>query len=243
MENKTALITGAAKNIGAAIAKKLHNVGMNVIVHYNNSENEAIELIKSLNDIRDNSAIAIQADLEKNEDCSTLINNAINFKKNIDVLVNNASSYYPTPLDQVNEDDWNKLININIKAPLFISKLLSKTLKKNNGCIINITDIYASNPLKEHSIYCISKAALVSLTKSLAKELAPDVRVNAISPGAITWPQDMDNKTKEIIKDQIILKKLGEKKDIANCVIFLVNDADYVTGQILNVDGGKTLFL
>jgi len=242
MKNKTAIITGAAKNIGAKIAEDIHSMGMNVIIHYNHSEKEALKLSKNLNNIRDNSAIAIKADLKKNDSCSYLIDTAINFKKDIDVLINNASAFYPTSLEKIDEDSWNELINTNLKAPLFLSKLASKSLKKNNGCIINITDIHALNPLKEHIIYSISKAGLIALTKSLAKELAPNVRVNAISPGAITWPEQMDVKTKDAIMDQIVLKKIGSTKDIANTVIFLIKDADYMTGQIVNVDGGKTLF-
>ena len=241
MKNKTVLITGAAKNIGATIAKELHSCGMNVIVHYNNSEEEARELVKKLNGDRHDSAISIKADLEKEDHYIPLVNTALNFKGNIDVLINNASAFYQTSLNNLNIKQWNELININLKAPLFISQLAAKSLGESKGCIINITDIHASNPLKDHTIYCISKAGLVTLTKSLAKELAPNIRVNGISPGAITWPNDMDNKTKENIINQTILKKKGNAEDIAKTIVFLINDADYITGQILNVDGGKTL--
>jgi pteridine reductase len=238
MKNKTALITGAAKNIGATIAKELHSVGMNVIVHYNNSATEAHELVRKLNCIRHDSAITIQANLEKKEYYAPLIDTALTFKGNIDVLINNASAFYPTSLKNLNEKQWNELININLKAPLFISQLAAKSLEENKGCIINIADIHASNPLKNYTIYCISKAGLITLTKSLAKELAPNIRVNAISPGAITWPNEMDAKTKKNIISQIILKKTGNAEDIAKTVIFLIKDAGYITGQILNVDGG-----
>ena len=241
MKNKTVLITGAAKNIGATIAKELHSCGMNVIVHYNNSEEEARELVKKLNGGRHDSAISIKADLEKEDHYIPLVNAALNFKGNIDVLINNASAFYQTSLNNLNIKQWNELININLKAPLFISQLAAKSLGESKGCIINITDIHASNPLKDHTIYCISKAGLVTLTKSLAKELAPNIRVNGISPGAITWPNNMDNKTKENIINQTILKKKGNAEDIAKSIVFLINDADYITGQILNVDGGKTL--
>ena len=156
MKDKTVLITGAAKNIGAIIANELHCAGMNVIIHYNNSEKEAAELVKKLNNIRRDSATAVQANLEKKECCPILVDNALSFKGKIDVLINNASAFYPTPLSNINEDNWNKLININLKAPLFISKLAAKSLEENKGCIINITDIYASNPLKNHVIYCVS---------------------------------------------------------------------------------------
>jgi len=241
MKNKTVLITGAAKNIGAAIAKELHSCDMNVIVHYNNSEEEAHELVKKLNASRHDSAISIKADLEKEDHYIPLINTALNFKGHIDVLINNASAFYQTSLNNLNIKQWNELININLKAPLFISQLAAKSLGESKGCIINITDIHASNPLKDHTIYCISKAGLITLTKSLAKELAPNIRVNGISPGAITWPNNMDNKTKENIINQTILKKKGNAEDIAKSIVFLINDADYITGQILNVDGGKTL--
>ena len=241
MKNKTVLITGAAKNIGAVIAEALQSCGMNVIVHYNNSEEEARELVKKLNGNRHDSAISIKADLEKEDNYIPLVNTALNFKGHIDVLINNASAFYPTSLNNLNIKQWNELININLKAPLFISQLAAKTLGESKGCIINITDIHASNPLKDHIIYCISKAGLVTLTKSLAKELAPNIRVNGISPGAITWPNNMDNKTKENIINQTILKKKGNAEDIAKTIVFLINDADYITGQILNVDGGKTL--
>ena len=243
MKNRTVLITGAAKNIGATIAKELHSSGMKIIIHYNRSQKEATKLVDELNDLRENSAIKIQADLKKKECYSMLINAALDFTGKIDVLINNASAFYPTPLNDINEKKWNELININLKAPLFISKLAAESLKENNGCIINITDIHASNPLINHAIYCISKAGLIILTKSLAKELAPDIRVNAISPGAITWPDVMDSKTKENIINQTVLKKMGNAEDIAKTVIFLIEDASYITGQILNVDGGKTLFL
>ena len=243
MKNRTVLITGAAKNIGATIAKELHSSGMKIIIHYNRSQKEATKLVDELNDLRENSAIKIQADLKKKECYSMLINAALDFTGKIDVLINNASAFYPTPLNDINEKNWNELININLKAPLFISKLAAESLKENNGCIINITDIHASNPLINHAIYCISKAGLIILTKSLAKELAPNIRVNAISPGAITWPDGMDSKTKENIINQTVLKKMGNAEDIAKTVIFLIEDASYITGQILNVDGGKTLFL
>tara|TARA_B100001996_G_scaffold370431_1_gene344790 strand:+ start:2338 stop:3069 length:732 start_codon:yes stop_codon:yes gene_type:complete len=243
MKNKTVLITGAAKNIGAIIANELHCAGMNIIVHYNNSTEEAADLVKKLNNIRNNSATAIQANLEKNESYSTLIDSALVFKGKIDVLINNASAFFPSPLNNINENNWNKLININLKAPLFISKHAAKSLEENKGCIINIADIYASNPLKNHAIYCISKAGLITLTKSLAKELAPNIRVNAISPGAITWPNGMNTEEKEKIINQTILKKMGGAEDIAKTVTFLIKNADYVTGQILNVDGGRKLLI
>ncbi len=242
MKSKTALITGAAKRIGAAIAQQLHEAGMNTIIHHNTSKKEAHELVAKFNKERPDSAVAIQANLEHQECYSDLIENSLKFKGDIDVLINNASAFYPTPIDTLNEDQWNELININLKAPLFLSKLAASSLAINNGCIVNIADIHGNKPLEEHSIYSVSKAGLIMLTQSLAKELAPAIRVNAISPGAITWPESIENKAKEEILSHTALKKTGDMKDISKAVLFLINNADYITGQVLNIDGGRTLY-
>lgn len=240
--NKTVLITGAAKRIGASIAQHLHEAGMNIIIHYNTSEKEALELVGKLNNIRAGSVIAIQANLEKKESYKMLFNTALELNGNIDVLINNASAFYPTPLDSLNNEQWNEMFNTNLKAPLFLSQLAAKSLRKNKGCIINIADIHANKPLANHSIYSVSKAGLIMLTQSLAKELAPDIRVNAISPGAITWPEEMNNEMKKAILDHTALKKIGTMKDISKAVLFLINDANYITGQVINIDGGRTLY-
>jgi len=240
--HKTALITGAAKRIGASIAKHLHEAGMDIIVHYNTSEKEAFERVDTFNDIRSDSATAIQAGLENKESYEALINSALEFKGNIDVLINNASAFYPTPVDSLNDDHWEEMININLKAPLFLSQLAATSLRKNKGCIINITDIHANRPLKDYSIYSVSKAGLVMLTQSLAKELSPAIRVNAISPGAITWHEEMDEKSKKVILNHTAMKRMGSMEDISKAVLFLIKDADYITGQILNIDGGRTLY-
>jgi len=240
--NKTALITGAAKRIGAAIAENLHKAGMDVIVHYNTSAKEAHELVRKLNEIRNDSAITIQANLEIKEYYAALIDAALEFKGGIDVLINNASAFYPTSLNTLSDKQWNELINTNLKAPLFLSQLAAQSLRSNNGCIINITDIHANRPLANHSVYSVSKAGLVMLTQSLAKELAPAVRVNAISPGAITWHDEMDDETRQAILNQTVMKKAGSMEDITKAVMFLIKDADYITGQIINVDGGRTLY-
>lgn len=242
MINKTALITGAAKNIGAAIAEHLHKAGMNIIIHYNTSEKEAHDLTDNLNGIRSRSAIAVRASLENKKSYTTLINTSLELNGNIDVLINNASAFYPTPLDKLNDKQWDEIINTNLKAPLFLSQLAATSLRKNKGCIINITDIHANRPLAKYPVYSVSKAGLVMLTQSLAKELAPDIRVNAISPGAITWHENMDDKMKKTILDQTAMKKKGSMEDISKSVLFLIKDADYITGQILNVDGGRTLY-
>jgi len=242
VDNKTVLITGAAKRIGATIAKQLHQAGMNIIIHHNTSEKEAHELVNELNSIRVDSAISLQANLKEQGSCETLIKNALQFKNRLDVLVNNASVFYPTDIKSISEQQWNETINTNLKAPLFLSHYAATHLKKDNGCIINITDIHGEKPLKDHPIYCISKSGLIMMTQSLAKELSPDVRVNAISPGAITWPDDMNKETKEEILQHSALKKVGTMEDISKTALFLINDADYITGQILNVDGGRALY-
>lgn len=242
IDNKTALITGAAKRIGAGIAEQLHAADMDVIIHYNTSAKEAHDLVRKLNDIRHDSAISVQANLEQKECYATLIDASLDFRGKLDVLINNASAYYPTSLDSLDDQQWNELININLKAPLFLSQLAAKSLRSNNGCIINITDIHANRPLRNHSIYSVSKAGLVMLTQSLAKEFAPDIRVNAISPGVILWPDDLNEEEKNAILNETMMKKTGDVQDITKAVLFLINDADYMTGQILNIDGGRTLY-
>lgn len=239
---RTALITGAAKRIGASIAQHLHHAGMNIIIHHNTSEKEALALTDTLNNTRTDSAIAIQADLEHVETYRHLIERAVNFKGSIDVLVNNASVFYPTSIHDLDEQQWNEVMNINLKAPLFLSQLAAASLRQKNGCIINITDIHANRPLSDHSLYSVSKAGLIMLTQSLAKELAPEVRVNAISPGAITWPDNMDEAAKNLILQHTALKKTGTMQDISKAVLFLVNDAEYITGQVINIDGGRSLY-
>ncbi len=242
MYNKTVLITGAAKRIGAAIARKLHAEGMYVIVHYHRSANEAHQLVRELNNTRQDSAITVQGDLQHKEYYSAIIEHALEFKGELDVLINNASSFYPTPVGEMTDEDWHTLINTNLKAPLFLSKLAAPHLRKTRGCIINLTDIHAIRPLAEHSIYSISKAGLVTLTQSLAKDLAPKIRVNAISPGAIAWPEGISDENKEKILMQVPLGRTGELDDIARTAIFLIKDADYITGQIISVDGGRSLY-
>lgn len=241
MRSKTVLITGAAKRIGAAIAEHLHSAGMNVVIHYNTSAREARELVKKLNKARRDSAIPVQADLRYKQYYPALIAAATAFKGNIEVLVNNASAFFPTPLNELSDDQWDTLIKTNLKAPLFLSQSAAPSLRKTKGCIVNITDIHAYRPLKDYPVYSIAKAGLVMLTRALAKELAP-VRVNAVSPGAIIWPDALDEATKHTILDQTALKKAGDTEAIAKAVMFLIKDADYITGQIINVDGGRTLY-
>lgn len=241
---QVALITGGAKRIGADIAKHLHNQGFNVIIHYCQSAQAANQLVDELNAQRPNSAIALAANFDVLDDLKTLATAAINQWHRLDVLINNASQFYATPLSSSSEDAWNSLINSNLKAPFFLIQALAPALQKQRGCIINIADIYAEKPLKQHSIYCIAKAGNTMLTKSLALELAPDIRVNGIAPGAILWPahtSPMPEHDKQRILDKIPLQQCGQTQDIARAVLFLVQDAVYMTGQILTLDGGRSL--
>ncbi len=241
MAEKTVLITGAAQRIGAVIAEYLHTAGMDMIIHYNTSAEEAHELVRRMNQRRHDSAITVQADLRHKEYYTGLIEAALVFKGKVDVLINNASAFFPTPVQSLSDDDWNALININLKAPLFLSKLAAESLYKHKGCIINITDIHACRPLAEHTIYSVSKAGLAMLTRSMAKEMAP-VRVNAISPGAIIWPEGMGEDKKQDILSKIALQRTGAAEDVAKTARFLIENALYITGQIINVDGGRTLY-
>ncbi len=241
---KVVLITGAAKRIGAYMTRFLHNKGMNVVIHYRHSSQDAQILCEELNAIRANSALTLQADLNSHLELSTLINKAYNMWHRLDVLVNNASSFYPTPLGQVNDEQWEDLFSSNLKAPFFLSQAAALSLKQTNGCIINITDIHADRPLRNFPVYCMAKAGLVMMTKSLAKELAPDIRVNAIAPGNILWPMDaseLSDDLKQELTDRVALKRKGDPEDIAKTVWFLIEDAKYITGQVIAVDGGRLL--
>ena len=241
MENKTVLITGAARRIGATMAEHLHRSGLDVVIHYNSSAKEARGFVARLNRSRPDSAMAIQADLKDAAGYPALIKAALAFKGRLDALINNASAFYPTPINALTNDDWDTLINTNLKAPLFLAQQAAPALAANTGCIINITDIHADRPLEAHPVYCVAKAGLVMLTKSLARELAP-VRVNAIAPGAITWPREMDEAARRAILERVALKKTGKAEDIARTAAFLIRDAGYITGQIIAVDGGRTLY-
>lgn len=246
---KVALVTGAAKRIGAEIARQLHHDNFNVVIHYHHSEKAAHELADELNEVRETSAICIAADLNDLAQINNLATQAERHWQRLDLLVNNASSFYPTPIGETSENDWNSLINSNLKAPFFLAQALAPALKKHRGCIINIADIYADKPLKKHSVYSIAKAGNVMLTKTLAQELAPDVRVNGIAPGAILWPEDSHKKPEDRLSDEnkekmlakIPLQQRGHELDIARTILFLTNNAPYITGQILTVDGGRSL--
>jgi pteridine reductase len=242
--SKTALITGGAKRIGNAIAHQLHASGFNVMVHYRSSAGAASALVDELNQIRDGSAASVRGDLHDISAIPDIVNATIERFSGLDVLVNNASTFYPTPIELINDEFWNDLVGSNLKAPAFMVKAAAPHLRKRGGSIINIIDIYARNPLSNHPIYCSAKAGLEMLTKSLARDLAPHVRVNGVSPGAILWPE---NGNSEFTQDDLLvlipLKRMGQPEDIAKAVKFLVVEGDYITGQILAVDGGRSIVM
>ena len=242
MAAKTVLITGAAQRIGAAIARHLHAMQFNVVLHYHRSAQEAGRLAGELNRIRTDSCRTVQADLQAASSYERVTGAALELTGSLDALVNNASVFYPTRLEQVGEPSWNEITGTNLKAPLFLARSAAAHLKKTRGCIINITDIHGSRPLRQHSIYSVAKSGLNMLTRSLARELAPEVRVNAVAPGAILWPAGMEEETKDSILSAIPLQRPGDPLDIARAVHFLIAEADYITGQVLPVDGGRSLF-
>lgn len=243
LQGKSVLITGGARRIGAEIADVLHAEGMNIILHYRNSRQEAESIAARLENRRSQSTALVKGDLLNVAEFPRIIETARLQWGRLDVLINNASAFYPTEIPHINEQQWDELIGVNLKAPLFLIQQAAKTLLENRGCIINIVDIHGDRPLRRHPVYSIAKAGLIMLTKAMARELAPHVRVNGIAPGAILWPeaeQEDEGQQQQII-DQIALKRLGEPHDIALAARFLIRDAGYITGQILPVEGGRTL--
>ena len=242
LEGKTALVTGAARRIGSAIATTLHTAGSRVAVHYRNSGADAHDLVARLNDIRAGSAMAVEADLLDTAALPGLVTAVADWAGGLDILINNASSFYPTPIGHIDEEAWDDLVGTNLKAPLFLAQAALPRLRERRGNIVNIVDIHAARPLREHVVYGSAKAGLVMLTRALAKGLAPDVRVNGVSPGAILWPENgMSDEVRQNILRQVPLGRSGEPEDIAACVLYLVRDAHYVTGQIIAVDGGRSI--
>lgn len=237
-----ALITGAGKRIGAAIASRLHRAGANVAIHYFSSSASADALAAELNAARRQSALTLQADLRNVDEITTLVERMVARTGSLGVLVNNASTFYPTPLGSVTDAAWHDLIDSNLKAPLFLSQAALPYLREARGVIVNIVDVHAQRPLRDHVVYGAAKAGLAMLTRSLAKDLGPAIRVNGVSPGAILWPEAgvSESMQRSIIKE-IALKRQGRPEDIAGAVLFLVRDAPYVTGQILAVDGGRSI--
>ena len=240
---RVALVTGAGHRIGAQIAVTLHAAGMRLALHYRNSADGARDLATRFNAARESSAITLQADLLEPAAADALVERTLEAFGGLDLLVNNASSFYPTPLAEIDETKWLDLIGTNLKAPLFLSRAAAPQLRAHRGAIVNIVDIHAHRPLPGYSIYCAGKAGLVAITRSLARELAPEVRVNGVAPGAILWPEENPpdaDETARIIA-RIPLARQGAADDIARAVLFLAGEAGYVTGQILNVDGGSSL--
>jgi len=246
MQGKVVLVTGGAKRVGAAICRRLHTAGAQLAVHYRSSEQEALDLQKELNKLRPKSAAVFQADLLDLTALPQLVHKVIKKFGQLDVLINNASSFYATPLAEVDDSQWDDLLGTNLKAPLFLAQAAAAELRRRHGCIVNIADIHAERPLHGHLLYSVAKAGLVALTKGLAQEMAPQVRVNAIAPGVIIWPESeawLDQEQRRKIVAHTLLKREGEPDDIARTVQFLITDAPYITGQIISVDGGRSINL
>lgn len=242
LDNHVALITGAARRIGAAIARTLHAQGADVAIHYRKSGDPANAVAAELNAARADSAATFAADLNDLASLNKLVDEVHAWRSRLDILVNNASSFYPTPVGEITEDQWDDLVGTNLKAPLFLSQAALPALREARGVIINIVDVHSQRPLRNHPVYGPAKAGLAMLTRSLAKDLAPEVRVNGVSPGAILWPENgMSGATKDAILEQIPMGRPGTPEDIANAVLFLAKDADYVTGQIIAIDGGRSI--
>ena len=242
--DRVALVTGASRRIGAEIVRGLHAAGYRVLLHYHRSEEAARQLAGALNAARPDSVLALRADLDDTAAKDELVRRAIDAWGHLDALVNNASTFYPTPLGTVTESQWDALLGSNLKAPFFLCQAAAPHLARRQGAIVNLVDIYAERPLKGYPAYSIAKAGLAALTRSLAVELAPDVRVNGVAPGAILWPEQADGgQTQADILARIPLARSGSPADIAGAVRFLLEEAPYITGQIIAVDGGRSVFI
>jgi pteridine reductase len=242
MQEQVALVTGGARRVGAATVRALHSAGARVVIHYHESLVAAQALAGPLEATRADSTLLLKADLLDIDALPRLIDAAVTHFGRLDVLVNNASTFYPTPVGGITLADWTDLMGTNLRAPLFLSQAAAPALKKSAGAIINIVDIHAERPLKDYVVYSIAKAGLVALTRSLSRELGPEIRVNGVAPGAILWPDDgahFSPAQQQAIIEQSSLKRAGIPEDIANTVKFFAFDAPYVTGQILAVDGGR----
>ena len=238
-----ALITGAAQRIGAVIARTLHDAGYRVLIHYRGSAAAADQLADELNQRRSDSALTLQADLDDMGQVTTLAEQAVAAFGQLDLLVNNASSFFPTPVDTSTQQQWDQLINSNLRAPYFLSSTLAPMLRQQQGVIINLVDIHAQRGLEGYAIYSMAKAGLQMMTISLAKELAPEIRVNGVSPGAILWPEAdaaLSDSEKQALLAKVPLQRTGSPQDIANTVLFLASSS-YISGQILAVDGGRSI--
>jgi pteridine reductase len=242
LTGRVVLVTGGARRLGAEIVRTLHAAGAAVMIHYHHSATEAATLVRSLNAVRPLSAALASADLLDVGALSGLIEAVVRTFGRLDILVNNASSFYPTPIGSITVDAFDDLVGTNFRAPLFLSQAAAPELRRTEGLIVNLVDIHGTRPLKRHPVYSSAKAALVMLTQSLARELAPEVRVNGIAPGPVMWPEGvMDADLQARILDRTALKRTGSATDIARAVRFFATDAPYVTGQILAVDGGRSV--
>jgi pteridine reductase len=244
--NPVVIVTGAARRVGAEIARTLHAAGANLVLHYRASAQDAERLAVDLNARREKSALALPRDLLDLAGLAGMVEEAVAHFGRLDALVNNASSFFPTPVGAIDAAAWDDLIGSNLKGPLFLSQAAAPHLAKTHGCIVNITDIHAERPLKGYLVYCAAKAGLLGLTRALALELGPAVRVNAVAPGAIEWPEnatDFPPEEQAAIIEHTMLKRVGSPGDIARTVKFLIFDAPYITGQVINVDGGRTAHL
>lgn len=237
-----ALITGAARRVGATLARALHAAGYDLALHYRHSRAEMDALCTELNTVRNTSACAIQAELADIEHIPDIVEKCISRYGRLDALVNNASTFYPTPLGTTTPQQWDELFASNAKAPFFLAQAAAPHLKSSQGCIVSIVDIYAERPLPGHPVYCMAKAALAMMTLALARELGPEVRVNAVAPGAVLWPESGKAYTdQQQLVARTPLKRAGSPEDVAAAVLFLLRDAKFTTGQILKVDGGRAL--
>lgn len=243
-ERPTALITGSARRVGAAIARCLHAAGFDLLLHYRQSQREMATLCALLNAERADSAHAVAADLDDADAPGHLVAAAMTHFGRLDALVNNASRFFPTPVAKATTADWDALFHSNARAPFFLAQAAAPHLRATRGCIVNLTDIYAERPLPNHPLYCMSKAALAMMTQALACELAPDVRVNAVAPGAVLWPETGKAEIEQrALLQRTPLARLGNPDDVAEAVRWLIQDAPYCTGQTIRVDGGRALFI
>lgn len=246
LQGRAVLVTGGARRVGAAICRRLHAAGANLLVHYRSSESEARALQAELDAARADSVALARADLLELASCARLVEAAIGHFGRLDALVNNASSFYATPVGEITERAWEDLVGTNAKAPLFLAQAAVPELRRQHGAIVNLIDIHAELPMRDHPVYTAAKGALAALTRALARDLGPEVRVNGIAPGTILWPEGDtwdDEASRRRIIGRTALKRIGEPDDIARAVQFLLADAPYITGQIIAVDGGRSISL
>jgi pteridine reductase len=242
LTGKTALITGGARRVGAGIARTLHAAGANVVLHYRSSGEDAAALAQELNSTRPDSAALAECELLQIAQLPALVAAASSAFGGLDILINNASTFYPTPVGDITEIDWDDLIGTNLKAPLFLAQAAAPALHERHGLIVNLADIHGMRALRRYPVYSVAKAGVIMLTKCLARELAPNVRVNAVAPGPVMWPEDgLDSALQELIVSRTALKRPGSVEDVARACLFFATEAPYVTGQVLAVDGGRSI--